>query len=99
MTHLDPRTSVNSLYAPLSNFLITFHTPEGIGGIVHLFSDISGGQLNPAVSFGLFFARKLSLYRAAILSVAQIIGGLIGAGKTNVKQDRTSKYVVLLKLS
>jgi len=51
----------------------------GIGGIVHLFSDISGGQLNPAVSFGLFFARKLSLYRAAILSVAQIIGGLIGA--------------------
>ncbi|XP_063693323.1 aquaporin-1-like [Bolinopsis microptera] len=51
----------------------------GIGGIVHLFSDISGGQLNPAVSFGLFFARKLSLYRAAILSVAQIIGGIIGA--------------------
>jgi len=51
----------------------------GIGGIVHLFSDISGGQLNPAVSFGLFFGRKLSLYRATILSVAQIIGGLIAA--------------------
>ena len=47
---------------------------------MHLFSDISGGQLNPAVSFGLFFARKLSLVRAAILSVAQIIGGLIAAG-------------------
>jgi MIP family channel proteins len=52
----------------------------GIGGTVHLFSDISGGQLNPAVSFGLFFARKLSLVRAAVLSVAQIIGGLIAAG-------------------
>lgn len=51
----------------------------GIGGTVHLFSDISGGQLNPAVSFGLFFARKLSLYRAAILTIAQIIGGLIAA--------------------
>lgn len=51
----------------------------GIGGVVHLFSDISGGQLNPAVSFGLFFSRQLSLYRAAVLSVAQIIGGVIGA--------------------
>jgi len=51
----------------------------GIGGTVHLFSDISGGQLNPAVSWGLFFARKLSLVRAAILTVAQIIGGLIAA--------------------
>ena len=56
-------------------------TPAGIGGVVHLFSDISGGQLNPAVSFGLFFSRQLSLYRAAVLSVAQIIGGVIGAGE------------------
>lgn len=52
----------------------------GIAGTVHLFSDISGGQLNPAVSLGLFFARKLSLYRTIILSVAQIIGGCIAAG-------------------
>lgn len=52
----------------------------GIGAAVHLFSDISGGQLNPAVSFGLFFARKLSLVRALVLTVAQVIGGLVGAG-------------------
>lgn len=51
----------------------------GIAGVVHLFSDISGGQLNPAVSLGLFFARKLSLYRTVLLSVAQIIGGLVAA--------------------
>ena len=60
---------------------VTMDTPAGIGGVVHLFSDISGGQLNPAVSFGLFFSRQLSLYRAAVLSVAQIIGGVIGAGE------------------
>jgi glycerol uptake facilitator-like aquaporin len=54
---------------------------------VHIFSDISGGQLNPAVSFGLFFARKLSLYRAALFTIAQIVGGLIGAGKPQLIQQ------------
>ena len=49
-----------------------------------MFSDISGGQLNPAVSFGLFFGRVLSLYRAVIFSVVQIIGGIIGGGEDTI---------------
>jgi len=52
----------------------------GIGCCVHLFSDISGGQYNPAVSFALFFAKKISLARAAIFTLAQILGGLLGCG-------------------
>lgn len=56
---------------------IAFAFGLGIGGAVHLFSDISGGQFNPAVSFGLFFARKLSLLRALIFSGAQLGGGIL----------------------
>ena len=56
---------------------------SGIGGAVHLFSDISGGQFNPAVSFGLFFARKLSLIKAILFSVVQLCGGLVAGGKCN----------------
>lgn len=52
----------------------------GVAGAVHLFSDISGAHLNPAVSFGLFFARKCSIVKACLFSVAQIIGGLIATG-------------------
>jgi len=58
---------------------IAFSFGLGIGGAVHIFSDISGGQYNPAVSFGLFFARKLSLYRAVVLSVVQILAAILGA--------------------
>lgn len=48
---------------------------------MHLFSDISGGHLNPAVSLALFVARKVSLIRAVVYIIAQFIGGFLGACK------------------
>lgn len=59
---------------------IAFAFGLGIAGAVHLFSDISGGQFNPAVSFGLFFARKMSLLKAVIYSIFQLCGGLVAGG-------------------
>jgi len=58
---------------------VAFAFGIGIGGAVHLFSDISGGHLNPAVSLGLFVARKCSLVRAVIYIIAQFVGGFLGA--------------------
>jgi len=58
---------------------VAFAFGLGIGATVHLFSDISGGHLNPAVSLALFVARKCSLVRALVYMVAQTIGGFLGA--------------------
>ena len=41
---------------------------------------MSGGHINPAVTFGLFLARKLSLTRALFYMVMQCLGAICGAG-------------------
>ncbi|CAK7355407.1 unnamed protein product [Dovyalis caffra] len=46
--------------------------------LVYCTSGISGGHLNPAVTFGLLLARKVSLIRAVAYMVAQCIGATIG---------------------
>ncbi|KAG6395434.1 hypothetical protein SASPL_146079 [Salvia splendens] len=48
----------------------------GIQGIAWAF----GGHINPAVTFGLFLARKLSLTRAVFYMVMQCLGAICGAG-------------------
>ena len=40
---------------------------------------VSGGHLNPAVSFGLWIARKITLMRMLGYWVAQLLGGVLGA--------------------
>ncbi|KAG6470313.1 hypothetical protein ZIOFF_071378 [Zingiber officinale] len=40
----------------------------------------AGGHINPAVTFGLFLARKLSLTRALFYMVMQCLGAISGAG-------------------
>lgn len=39
-----------------------------------------GGHINPAVTFGLLLARKLSLTRAIFYMVMQCLGAICGAG-------------------
>ena len=41
---------------------------------------VSGGHINPAVTFGLFLARKVSLIRAVAYMVAQCLGAMAGVG-------------------
>lgn len=45
-----------------------------------LFCTETGGHINPAVTFGLFLARKLSLTRAVFYMVMQCLGAICGAG-------------------
>ncbi|XP_074566527.1 aquaporin PIP2-7-like [Curcuma longa] len=48
--------------------------------LVYCTAGISGGHINPAVTFGLFLARKVSLLRAVAYMVAQCLGAIVGAG-------------------
>ncbi|TXG73852.1 hypothetical protein EZV62_002431 [Acer yangbiense] len=48
--------------------------------LVYCTAGISGGHINPAVTFGLFLARKVSLIRAVMYMVAQCLGAICGCG-------------------
>ncbi|XP_017629038.1 aquaporin PIP2-7-like [Gossypium arboreum] len=48
--------------------------------LVYCTAGISGGHINPAVTLGLFVARKVSLVRAVAYIVAQCLGAIFGVG-------------------
>ncbi|KAL5995700.1 Aquaporin PIP2-7 [Asimina triloba] len=48
--------------------------------LVYCTAGISGGHINPAVTFGLFLARKVSLLRAVSYMVVQCLGAICGVG-------------------
>lgn len=50
----------------------------------------AGGHINPAVTFGLFLARKVSLVRALLYMIAQCLGAICGVGL--VKAFQSSLY-------
>lgn len=54
-------------------WLYSFHKTDTI-------LKLTGGHINPAVTFGLFLARKLSLTRALFYMVMQCLGAICGAG-------------------
>ncbi|PNX55874.1 aquaporin PIP11 [Trifolium pratense] len=49
----------------------------------------AGGHINPAVTFGLFLARKLSLTRAVFYIVMQTLGAIAGAGVVKGFEGKT----------
>ncbi|KAL3839652.1 hypothetical protein ACJIZ3_024243 [Penstemon smallii] len=58
--------------------------------LVYCTAGISGGHINPAVTIGLFLARKVSLVRAVLYIVAQCLGAICGCGL--VKAFQSSLY-------
>ncbi|KAK9193001.1 hypothetical protein WN944_003697 [Citrus x changshan-huyou] len=58
--------------------------------LVYCTAGISGGHINPAVTFGLLLARKVSLVRAVMYMVAQCLGAICGCGL--VKAFQKSYY-------
>nr|AMW03266.1 aquaporin PIP [Tamarix hispida] len=61
-----------------------------IFALVYCTAGISGGHINPAVTFGLFLARKLSLMRTLFYIIMQCLGAICGAGV--VKGFMPSQY-------
>ncbi|GFS31311.1 plasma membrane intrinsic protein 2;5 [Actinidia rufa] len=55
--------------------------------LVYCTAGISGGHINPAVTFGLFLARKVSLIRAVMYMVAQCLGAICGVGLVKTFQN------------
>ncbi|KAL8166834.1 hypothetical protein V2J09_008333 [Rumex salicifolius] len=70
--------------------------------LVYCTAGISGGHINPAVTFGLFLARKVSLPRALLYMVAQCLGAICGVGLVKAFQssyyNRNDKEMVLAPL-
>ncbi|KAL2333344.1 hypothetical protein Fmac_014557 [Flemingia macrophylla] len=60
-----------------------------IFALVYCTAGISGGHINPAVTFGLFLARKLSLTRAVFYMVMQVLGAIVGAGVVKGFEGKT----------
>jgi aquaporin PIP len=58
--------------------------------LVYCTAGISGGHINPAVTFGLFLARKVSVNRALFYMICQVLGAICGAGM--VKGFQPSPY-------
>ncbi|CAN8252634.1 unnamed protein product [Cochlearia groenlandica] len=58
--------------------------------LVYSIADISGGHINPAVTVGLFLARKMSVFRTVFYIVAQCLGAICGCGL--VKAFQSSNY-------
>ncbi|PON34107.1 Major intrinsic protein [Parasponia andersonii] len=58
--------------------------------LVYCTAGISGGHINPAVTFGLLLARKVSLVRAVLYIVAQSLGAI--AGVALVKAFQSAYY-------
>ncbi|XP_068123352.1 aquaporin-5-like [Hyperolius riggenbachi] len=51
-----------------------------IGTVVQTVGPISGAHINPAVTFAFFVGSYISIWRAAFYIIAQLLGGLAGAG-------------------
>jgi len=54
--------------------------------LVYCTAGISGGHINPAVTFGMFVARKVTLNRAVLYIVAQCGGAVCGVGMVKALQ-------------
>ncbi|CAK9143841.1 unnamed protein product [Ilex paraguariensis] len=59
--------------------------------LVYCTAGISGGHINPAVTFGLFLARKVSLIRALVYMVAQCLGAICGVGLVKAFMENSYK--------
>ncbi|KAH0629105.1 hypothetical protein JD844_010936 [Phrynosoma platyrhinos] len=51
-----------------------------IGTMVQIFGPISGGHINPAVTIAFFVGNQISFLRTLFYIVAQLVGGIAGAG-------------------
>ncbi|KAG0576017.1 hypothetical protein KC19_5G048600 [Ceratodon purpureus] len=77
--------------------LSTLEAAWAFGGmifvLVYCIAGISGGHINPAVTFGLFIARKVTITRALAYMVAQVLGAIAGAAiAKGVQGDAEFEY-------
>ena len=64
---------------PASTVRIALAFGLGYAGIVHCVRDVSGGHVNPSITFAALVTRKISVARALLYFVAQILGAILGS--------------------
>ena len=63
--------------------------------LVYSFAGISGANINPAVTFGLAISRKMSMFRAVLYILAQMLGAVLGCAMArHVAPDIFDRYQV-----
>ena len=55
--------------------------------LLNIAGGYAGGHINPAVTFGLFLARKVSLVRAVLYMAAQSLGAICGCALVKAFQN------------
>jgi len=63
-----------------SNLTVALTFGLAVASVVWVFSHLSGGHVNPAVSVAALFTRRVSIIRGLLYIAAQMIGGIVGAG-------------------
>lgn len=51
-----------------------------VATMVWCLAHVSGGHINPAVTFGFLVTRRISLVRAVVYVLSQMLGAVLGAG-------------------
>ncbi|CBI17283.3 unnamed protein product, partial [Vitis vinifera] len=73
------KTEVASLLHEIDS--LTAVSAHGVQNRIEYYTaGISGGHINPVVTFGLLLARRLSLTRAVFYMIMQCLGAICGAG-------------------
>jgi MIP family channel proteins len=75
---------------------ISFCFGLGLSAMISVSAPISGGQLNPALTFGLCVIKQIELFKAILFIIAQILGGILAAALAlAVYPDRNAEAVKL----
>lgn len=61
-------------------YFVALAAGVAVAALMYLFSDASGGHFNPAVTIGLWTARKVKTVPAALYIIAQLLGGWAAYG-------------------
>ena len=70
----------NGATGSTERLLISFNFGLAIFVLVYLFADVSGANLNPAVSWALTVGKRMSLLRCGLYVLAQTLGATLGVG-------------------
>lgn len=70
----------NGATGSTERLMIAFNFGLAIFVLVYAFADVSGANLNPAVSWGLTLGKRMSLQRCGLYTLAQCIGAILGVG-------------------
>jgi len=63
-----------------SVILISLGFGFGIATMVYATANISGGHLNPAVTFAIVASRKMSIIKGCCFMTSQLLGAIVGSG-------------------